>query len=181
MTSVAFLLILLSCSSIAGCGRLRSIGHTQKPPLEAFVQGEYRPFLTPKTVLTPPPSASADWRVMAMQVEPRQAKNPQWKKIPITSAGELEMPPGSSFHCIYNPVKYRAAGDDSMKGVEAWELIRYVYCSSDGWQTRSSAGLRVVVDAQGQLLSKSGDQAQLDLDERISGRPTHHSILLRPD
>lgn len=163
---------VLGALAVLACAR-------REAPLEAFEKPEYRAPVGGQA-FTPPAAALAGWRVLMLQVEPRPKKNPQWTDVSAGASGELEMPAGSAFRCIYNPAKFRGAGDESMKGLEAWDVIREVRCSNDGWRTYSSAGLKVVYDGEGKVLTRSGDQAELALFETISGRPTKISVLLKP-
>jgi hypothetical protein len=161
------------------CGKLRPGGASSngKPPFEAFV-AEYHPSIKAPAFLAPE-SLKKPWRVEMLQTDPRPFKNPRWKAIPIEAAGELEMPAGSSFRCLYNPLRIQASLDESLKAVASWHVAREVWCSNDGWRTHSATGLIVHYDAGGAPVRGMGDQAELVLFEAIQARPTKISILLR--
>lgn len=174
MRSATLLAFSVACLVSSGCRRPR-----HGAPIEAFTKGEFR---TRKGgVVSPPEIAGKPWRVLMLQVEPRPVKNPKWISISKEASGRLEMPEKSTFECVYAPVKFEAAPDETMDGVDAWKALREVRCSNDGWLTYSSAGLAMTYDREGKLRLRSGDQAELGLSEVISGRPTKISILLRPD
>lgn len=161
----------------SACGKLRASANG-KPPLEAFTPPEYR---SPVEALAipAPDGLKKPWRVEMLQTDPRPFKNPRWKTIPIEAGGEIEMPAGSGFRCLYNPLRTQASADESMKVVVSWHTAREVWCSNDGWRTHSATGLIVHYDAGGTPVRGVGDQAELVLFEVIQGRPTKISILLR--
>lgn len=173
--SATLLALCAACVVSGGCRRFS--GH--KAPLETFTKGQFR---TRKgAIVTPPEAANKPWRVLALQVEPRPVKNPRWSSIAIEASGSLEMPEKSTFECVYTPVKFEAAWDETMDGVDEWKVLREIRCSNDGWITYSGAGLGMSYDREGKLQFRSADQAELELSEVIRGRPTKISILLRPD
>src|SRR4051794_18060838 len=87
-----------------------------KPPLVAFKKGEW---ISPKGAITPAPAvAGHPWRVLMLQEVPRPKKNPHWKTIPVEASGDIELPAGSRYRCIYNPVEFRAPTNEQASGVE---------------------------------------------------------------
>ena len=150
-----------------------------KPPLETFVPGEWR---TPKgVVMNAPPASNRAWRVLALQESPRPKKNPHWKTIAIQDSGILEMPVGSHFQCLYNPVKFRSWPNEHVSSVAKWELMRSVRCSNDGWATYSQAIHVVTISGDGATVIPAIDQTELSLNETIDGKPVQSSIVLRAD
>jgi len=181
--SIVNVAAVVSLSLVVGaCGRLRPGGAAGngKAPFETFVPGEYRPPIQAPAVPAPE-GLKKPWRVEMLQTDPRPFKNPQWKTIPIEAAGELEMPVGSTFRCLYNPLKIQGTSDESLKEATGWHAAREVWCSNDGWRTHSATGLIVRYDAKGTPVRGMDDQAELVLFEVIRGRPTRISILLRAD
>jgi hypothetical protein len=164
------------CVFAAGCRKFKS----GTPPFEAFVTPEFHPPMG-HAVFTPPDALKKPWRVMMLQNEPRPVKNPAWRSIPVEASGLIDMPDGSEFKCLYNPVEFRGAGDESFKGIERWSSRRQIRCTSDDWRTSVSTELLSNYAPDGKLEQRSSDQAELDLAEVIRGRPTQISILLRPD
>lgn len=160
---------------LVGCKRWRSV-----PPFEKFVRPEYRSPVTGK-VYRPPDAALKSWKVLALQTEPRPVENPHWTVVGLSDSGELSMPHGSAFRCIYNPTKFRAAEDEPPKDIDGWELLREVRCSQDGFRTWIGAGVKILYEQQGTVRARSGERAELELSEVIGGRSTRISILLRPE
>jgi hypothetical protein len=178
-TSKLALTVLGVLALTAGCRRLGSSLHGP-PPFEPYVKGEYRSPITGK-VSTPPEPALGRWQVIALQTEPRPKENPKWSSMSVSDSGELTMPRGSMFRCIYNPTKFRAVEGESPSGLDGWELMREVRCSDNGFRTSVSAAIRFVVDPEGKVRVRSGERAELELTEVLAGRPTHVSIMLRPE
>ncbi len=149
-----------------------------KAPFEAFAGSQFR---TPKNVVIEAPDPSKqDWRVMVLQEKPRPKKNPHWKTIPVGESGSLEMPAGSHFKCIYNPVLFRAWPNERVSAVVRWDLIRGVRCTSDEWSTYSQAQHVVSVSGDGSTVTSALEQTELNLHELIGGQPVDTTILLRP-
>lgn len=165
---------------VGACGKPRSGGAGGTAPFEAFVPGEYRPPIK-APVVPAPDGLKKPWRVEMRQTDPLPFKTPTWKSIPFDRAGELEMPAGSAFRCLYNPVRIQGTSDESYKQVTSWLVLREVWCSSDGWRTHSATALAVLYDGSGAPVRGLGDQADLVLSEVIAGRATTISILLRAD
>jgi hypothetical protein len=150
-----------------------------KPPIVVFTPGEWR---SPKGAVTPAPAvANHAWRVLVLQETPRPKKNPHWKTIPIEASGALELPPGSRYRCVYNPVAFRAPTNEQASGVERWELLRSIRCSNDGWATYAQAIHEIVISPDGRSIARSIDQTELGLHEVIAGVPTDYTIALRAD
>jgi hypothetical protein len=168
-----------------GCSKVRAWRHGAvsvpgKPPLEAFVPGQWR---SPKgdVVAHPPEAAARPWRVLMLQDSPRPKKNPRFTSIAVDSGGELEMPAGSRWRCLYNPVSYRPTADEMMHGVQVWELLRTTRCSSDGWRTYSQGLYSIKYGAEGQVLARTGEQSELYLWDTVGGVPLQMTIILRPE
>ncbi len=150
-----------------------------QPPIETFVPGEWR---TPKGVaIKPPEQSNRDWRVLMLQESPRPKKNPHWKTIPIAASGALEMPAGSHFKCIYNPVTFRSWPNEHVTEVVRWDLMRAVRCSNDEWVTYSQATHVVTISGDGSSVVPAIDQTQLSLHEVIDGHPVDIALVLRAD
>jgi hypothetical protein len=148
-------------------------------PFESFVPGAWQP---PKGMLVKPPAAANhDWRVLMLQEEPRPKKNPHWKTIPIAQSGALEMPVGSHYKCIYNPVVFRPWPNEHVTEVLRWDLLRSVRCSDDDWATYSQATHVVTISGDGSSIVPAIDQTQLSLHEVIDGHPVDLAIVLRAD
>jgi hypothetical protein len=158
------------------CGKLAS---GRSLPFEEFKPGEWKSFKG--AVFHPPDAANRPWRVMMLQEIPRPKKGPRWTVIPIEKSGEIEMPAGGHFRCLYNPVLFRPVEDEGMKDVERWEVIRGVRCSADAFRTYSQALFLVGYAPDGRLVKKSGDQAELYLHDQIRGQSYDITILLPPD
>jgi hypothetical protein len=115
--------------------------------------------------------------VLPLQESPRPKKNPHWKIIPIAESGALEMPAGSHFQCIYNPVVFHPYGDER-GGMDRWELLRTVRCSNDGWVTYSQATHLVTIDPRG-TVTPASEQTELALHETIDGHPVQTTVILK--
>lgn len=162
---------------VVSCGKLRA--HGSALPVETFKPGEWKSFKG--AVFHPPESANHPWRVMMLQESPRPKKGPRWTTLPIEQSGEIEMPQGSRFRCLYNPVTFRAIQDEGMASVEQWDVIRGVRCSADSFRTYAQALFLVSYAQDGKLLKRSGDQAELYLHDRVEGQPLEVTIMLKPD
>ncbi len=150
-----------------------------EPPFETYAAGVWR---SPKGEVTKPPTAAArPWRIMVLQEAPRPKKNPRWKVISVDERGELEMPAGSRYRCLYNPVSYRPTPDDRMEHVEQWRLVREVRCSSDGFRTYTPRPYAVSYGPDGKVLAKTGEQAELYLVDTASSGTLRATILLRSE
>lgn len=174
----------IACSVLvvwaSGCRRspTGASGHG-RAPLEPFVKADLKNRKGEPVSL--PETASHPWRVLVLQVEPRPIKNPKWSTIASEASARLEMPDRSTFECVHGPIKVEAVWDETMMHVDEWRVLRRVQCSNDGWITHTGTGLSLSYDRDGKLQSRSADQAELQLDEVIRGRPTQISVLLRPD
>jgi len=169
--------VALAATAALGTSCRAMPGGSGKPPFEPFAPGQWR---TPKgVVVNAPPSASHDWRVLIIQERPRQKKNPHWKVVPIGESGSLEMPAGSRYQCIYNPVAFRSWPNEHVSGVDRWELLRSVRCSSDGWATYSQATHVVTISGDGSSVVPAIDQTELSLHEIIDGQPVDSAVVLR--
>lgn len=169
--------LMLVTIVVFACDRWR---FGKEPPFEKFEPAEYRPPVHAPVIAAPQGVRNA-WRVEMLQTNPRPFKNPTWTKIPIEAAGLIEMPAGSSFRCLYNPVKVRATSDESLKEVATWHAVREVWCSNDDFRTHSAAALLVTYDRAGVAVRATNSEARLELFDVIDGRPTWISILLRAD
>lgn len=167
------LTLAVALGALPGCQ-----GSHFEPPIDKHEPGVWK---GPKGSVTAPEAATTPWRVMVLQEQPRPKKNPLWKKIPAEESGFLEMPERSSYQCLYNPVFYRPTPDEFMKGVEAWEVLRGVRCSNDGFRTWSEALFSKVVGGDGSYVPKKGAQAELTLSDLIMGKRVRITILLRAD
>jgi hypothetical protein len=174
----SFGLILAAALPLAALACKSDYRKVGDAPFEAYKPGEY---VTGKgKKLTPPEIVDAPWRVMVIQEQPRQKKNPQWKVVAPNQSGFLDMPDRSSFKCLYNPVVYRPWGDEYMKSVETWDVIRGVRCSNDGFRTYSEALHVKVVSGDGSKVVNAIPQTQLSLHDVIRGKPVEITIILRP-
>jgi hypothetical protein len=152
---------------------------TANPPFEAFKPGEWR---APRgTIIGAPPAANRAWRVLMLQEQPRPKKNPHWQTIPVGASGNIEMPAGSHFRCIYNPVTFRTWDDEHLTGPTKWDLLRTVRCSSDGWATYSQAIHVVSMNPSGSQVTPRSDQTELGLHDVIDGHDVQITIALRGD
>jgi hypothetical protein len=168
--AAALPLAALACKS-----EYRRVGEL---PFEEFKAGEWK---SPKgKVITTPEPANAPWRIMVIQEQPRQKKNPQWKTVAVSQSGELEMPERSSYRCIYNPVVFRPWQDEYLRGVERWDVIRGVRCSSDGFRTYSEALHVKVVSGDGSQVVNATPQTELSLHDIIRGKPVRITVIVRP-
>ncbi|HVW26460.1 MAG TPA: hypothetical protein VHC69_13925 [Polyangiaceae bacterium] len=176
MRGVSSTWLAVAAAAVLAAACRKSAGQA---PLETFVPGEFR---TPKNVVIKPPDASnRDWRILVLQEKPRQKKNPHWKTIPIAESGVLEMPEGSHYKCIYNPVAFRPWSNEHVNAVERWELLRSVRCSNDNWATYSEVIHVVTISGNGDSVVPAIDQTQLSLHEIISGHPVDIAVVLRAD
>jgi hypothetical protein len=166
-----------------GCRRLRGGRAAYVPPLpppfEVWKPGAWRSFKG--ATAKPPEVTEHPWRVLMLQQDPRPKKNPRWQTIPITESGLLEMPAGTSFLCLYNPVLFRATTDEHMMAVAKWDMLRTVRCTTDGWHTYSEAVHSVAVSPDGQTVTKSVDQTELYLHDTLHGKPLEMTVILRSD
>jgi hypothetical protein len=170
----ASLALVAAGALAAGCRKAPAA----QPPFETFAPGEWR---TPKGVaIKAPEQSNRDWRVLMLQESPRPKKNPHWKTIPIAQSGALEMPVGSHYKCIYNPVMFRAWPNEHLTEV-SWDLMRSVRCSSDDWATYSQATHVVKISPDGSSVVPAIDQTQLSLHEVIDNHPVDIAIVLRAD
>jgi hypothetical protein len=163
----------------AGCSRLkRRSGPAPQPrPVEAFQAGEWK---SPKgEVFRPPQVASETWRVKVMQEIPRQKKNPRWRTLKIDEAVDLEMPPGTRYRCLVNPVRFRPWEDEISSKVIKWDLIRSVRCSSDGWRTYSELVHGVSMGGGGETPSPISRQGELYLHDWVDGKRSQITVLVQ--
>jgi hypothetical protein len=166
--------VVLGCAIAVACKN-----GSGKPPIEAFASGEFR---TPKgAIIKVPAAADRAWRVLMLQEEPRPKKNPHWRTIKIAESGTIEMPAGSHFKCIFNPVSFRSWPNDHLSGVDKWDLLRSVRCSSDGWATYSQAIHVVSISGDGASVVPNVVQTELNLYEVIDGTAVQLTIALRAD
>lgn len=171
--------VVMAAAGLLTCGCSKRDVEWGNPPLVPFKVGEWR---SPKGVVLPaPPAANHPWRVLMLQESPRPKKNPHWKTIPIEASGALDMPPGSHFRCIYNPVEFRTPMNEQFSGVEHWDLVRTVRCSTDGWATYAQAIHQVIISPDGKSISRSIEQTELGLHEVINGVPIDYTVALRAD
>jgi len=169
-------------TGVVGCKRHRGGNASAAggpPPIERFAPGEWKN--NKGETLVAPDAALRTWRVLMLQEKPRPKKNPRWQAIAAKDSGTLQMPPGSSYRCVFNPIQFRPWSDEWMKSVERWDVLRNVRCSADGFRTYSQAIHRVTFAPDGKELGKSSDQAELYLHERLHGEPTDITIVLRSD
>jgi hypothetical protein len=172
----------VACAASGGCRRMsahESFSPSGKPPFEVYVPGAWKSYK--KEVFAPPAAAVRPWRVLMLQEQPRPKKNPQWKTIAASESGFLDMPEGSGFSCLYNPATFRPWANEHLTGIEKWDVLRSVRCSSDGWHTFSQAVHSITVSADGQAIAKSSEQAELYLSETVSSKLLATTILLRAD
>ena len=116
-----------------------------------------------------------------MTSPPRPKKNPHWKTIPIEASGDIELPAGSHYRCIYNPIEFRAPTNEKASGVEHWDLLRNVRCSNDGWATYVQAIHEIIISPEGTSIARSIEQTELGLHEVINGVSIDYTIALRAD
>ena len=121
------------------------------------------------------------WYVMMLQERPIPKKRPDWVKAEPTRSALLEMPAGSRFRCLYNPVVVRGTPDGEGENLAAWVVLRTVRCSSDGWLTYSQAVLSVTLDPSGKKLAQSTEQAELYLNDPIDGQKVDMTLILRAE
>jgi hypothetical protein len=183
MRHLALLLGLLSLTAAtAACARLREGlqgSSPRKAPIEAYVAPEFKNFKG--AVFHPPEAAKHPWRVMMKQEKPRPKKNPVFRVVKAEEGVEIEMPAGSRFRCVVNPVDYKVMLEEIPLEPEGWTLMRTVRCSSDGWQTWSQAVIAQYIKQDGTKGDQSARQAELFLREVIEGKPTDIVMVLRPD
>lgn len=179
MLGLTLVLALPGCSKVRAWRQGGAVSAPGKLPFEPFVPGEWR---SPKgdVVTHPPEAATHPWRVLMLQDSPRPKKNPRFTPINTGASGELEMPKGSHWRCLYNPVSFRPESDELMRGVETWELLRNTRCSSDGWRTYSQSLYSIKYGPDGAVLAKSSEQSELYLADVVGGEPLQMTIILRP-
>ncbi|HEX4339616.1 MAG TPA: hypothetical protein VH062_27100 [Polyangiaceae bacterium] len=176
MKQRAVVALAFACALPTACKKNEATPY--KPPFEAFKPGEWK---TPKgVVLKVPAIGNHDWRVLAFQERPRQKKNPHWKPIAVGESGLLEMPEGSHFRCLYEPVAFRPWPNEHL-GIDQWEVMRAVRCSNDGWATYSQAVHVVSVNGDGSKVVPSIAQTELTLVETIDGKVVQEALVLRAD
>jgi hypothetical protein len=178
--ALALAVALPGCSKVRAWRRGGGVAQAPgKPPFEPFVPGEWH---SPKgdVVAHAPEAAAHPWRVLMLQDSPRPKKNPRFAPIPIEASGELEMPKGSRWRCLYNPVSFRPETDEHMKEVESWELLRATRCSSDGWRTYTQSLYSIKYGPDGAVLARSSEQSELYLTDTVGGQPLQMTIILRP-
>lgn len=173
---------LLALSLLAtSCGRLKRRGAPapQPKPVEVYKPGEWK---SPQgTVFTPPEVAKETWRVMVVQTVPRQNKNPRWKKLQIDEAVDLEMPPGTRFRCLVNPVRFRPWENEIASHVIKWDLIREIRCSNDGWNTYTELVHGVSMGGKGEAPTPTSRQAELFLYDHVEGKRSQITVLMKWD
>lgn len=150
-----------------------------KAPIEPFVAPEWKSFKG--AVFHPPEIASHPWRVMTLQEKPRPKKNPHFRTVKAEEGTELEMPQGSRFRCLVNPVDFKVVTEEIPLKPEGWSLLRSLRCSNDGWQSWSQAVITQYFGQDGTKGEQSARQAELYLRDVIAGKPTDITMVLRPD
>jgi hypothetical protein len=130
-------------------------------------------------VFKPPEVANELWRVMVVQNEPRQNKNPRWKKLKVDESFDFDMPPGTRFRCLVTPVRFRPWENEISSHVIKWDLLRSIRCSNDGWNTYTEAVHGVSMGGKGENPTPTARQAELYLHDWLSGKRSEITLILR--
>jgi len=144
-------------------GDAPAIGASPAEPARALPT---RPFVPPLAfepagdrgeAIPPPDLAQETWRALVNRHRPHQKKTPHWQPLPATETVELQMPSGSRYRCVVNPVEVTAKSDDFNSKLEAWTLMRTMLCSSDDFASWTEYGhrLRIAPDGSRQVLHDS--------------------------
>jgi hypothetical protein len=155
-------------------------GPGRSPPQASFTPAKpWRSSKDPETSVSPPDPASETWRAFVNQHTPNQRLTPKWQPLPASETVELSMPEGSLFRCVVQPLQTTAQTNDFNTQLIAWSMQREVLCSSDQWQTWTSATHEVRVPSEGERVAKL---ASLHLREvQKDGASYHTVVLLRDD
>ena len=173
-------LAALCLLGVGGCGRFRSRPEPAlNAPIEAFVAPQWKSFKG--VVFQPPKAANHPWRVMMLQDWPRPKKTPEWHSAKPDEALVIEMPQGSHFRCLVNPVNFRVSENEIPLAPQGWTLLRTVRCSSDGWHSYSQSAFSEFFAQDGTPGDKNGKVAELYLHDFIGGKGVDITMLLRAD
>jgi hypothetical protein len=151
------------------------------PPYEPFTLTEWRPPV-PKDapVSRPTKDLLFPWYVIVDQRTPRPKKNFQWTELPAERGGELELPSGSAWKCIHNPVRFVAQTDRDDERLTGWTVVRNVRCTTDGWATYVEGAHGVTASLDGKRAPIS-PQMELHLRDRLGEKPAEVSVVMRSD
>jgi len=133
-----------------------------------------------KTPVEPPDMHAETWRVFVEQSEPLQTKTPHWQKLPADQAVEVQMPEGSRFRCLAQPVTVAPSTNDFGSSLKGWIMSRDVYCSADDWASWQIYPQRDFLAANGERESKLLTQANLR-ERKAAGKVYETVVITRSD
>jgi hypothetical protein len=185
-------LAVMAVSLLLGCNRSASPeagDRSGSAPAQALAKppAPSAPFVPPEPwqprgegePIAPPDLEAETWRIQVNQYRPHQRKTPHWQPLPAAQALELQMPPGSGYRCLVQPIEVAPDANDFGTKLRAWLLTRRFVCSSDGFGSWTEYGLSVRLGTDGARDVRF--QSDALLRERVGGVTRETKVVLRPD
>jgi hypothetical protein len=151
------------------------------PPSVAFVAPKtWKSWREGVQPVAPPDLTKETWRVFANRELPIQRETPLWQPLAADERVDLQMPVGSTYRCVVDPVEVTPQVNDWGTELLGWDLVRKLLCSGDGWQTWSEYPHRLQLSIDGTRNVAYASEAALR-ERTVSGEVYQTTVLLRSD